>query len=69
MGYIPQNARLTPRPETMASWGAIPGSERPFQRRLMEVFAGFTEHVDTQQITRVVDAFGSALLGKLVVFA
>jgi arylsulfatase len=48
MGYIPQNARLTPRPETMASWGAIPGSERPFQRRLMEVFAGFTEHVDTQ---------------------
>jgi arylsulfatase len=54
MGYIPQNARLTPRPETMASWDSIPGSERPFQRRLMEVFAGFTEHVDTQ-IGRLVD--------------
>ena len=32
----------------MASWDSIPESERPFQRRLMEVFAGFTEHVDVQ---------------------
>ena len=32
----------------MAAWDSIPESERPFQRRLMEVFAGFVEHVDAQ---------------------
>ena len=30
----------------MASWDSIPEAEKPFQRRLMEVFAGFTEHAD-----------------------
>jgi arylsulfatase len=45
-GWIPQNAQLTPRPASMASWESIPESEKPFQRRLMEVFAGFTEHAD-----------------------
>ncbi len=45
-GWIPQNAQLTPRPVSMASWESIPESEKPFQRRLMEVFAGFTEHAD-----------------------
>ena len=54
MGYIPQNAQLTPRPETMAAWDSIPESEKPFQRRLMEVFAGFTEHVDAQ-VGRILD--------------
>jgi len=32
----------------MAGWADIPDSEKPFQRRLMEVFAGFVEHVDVQ---------------------
>ena len=45
-GWIPQNAELTPRPASMASWDLIPEEEKPFQRRLMEVFAGFTEHAD-----------------------
>jgi arylsulfatase A-like enzyme len=45
-GWIPQNTQLTPRPATMASWDSIPEDEKPFQRRLMEVFAGFTEHAD-----------------------
>jgi len=45
-GWIPQNAQLTPRAESMASWASIPDAEKPFQRRLMEVFAGFTEHAD-----------------------
>jgi arylsulfatase len=60
MGYIPQNAQLTPRPETLPSWDSIPESERPFQRRLMEVFAGFTEHVDAQvgRIVYEVDRLG-----------
>ena len=46
MGWIPQNAQLTPRAATMASWDSIPESEKPFQRRLMEIFAGFAEHAD-----------------------
>jgi arylsulfatase len=45
-GWIPQNAQLTPRPASMASWDSIPEAEKPFQRRLMEVYAGFTEHAD-----------------------
>jgi arylsulfatase len=53
-GWIPQNAQLTPRPESMASWDSIPENEKPFQRRLMEVFAGFTEHAD-YNAGRVID--------------
>ncbi len=45
-GWIPQDAQLTPRAASMDAWESIPEDERPFQRRLMEVFAGFTEHVD-----------------------
>lgn len=54
MGWIPQNAQLTPRPATLASWDSIPDNEKPFQRRLMEVAAGFGEHVDVQA-GRIVD--------------
>ncbi|MBS0206146.1 MAG: arylsulfatase [Planctomycetes bacterium] len=53
-GWIPQNAQLTPRPETLAAWDSIPEDEKPFQRRLMEVAAGYAEHVD-HYIGRVVD--------------
>ena len=54
IGWIPSDAQLTPRPATLASWESIPDDEKPFQRRLMELFAGFTEHVDAQ-IGRIVD--------------
>ena len=53
-GWIPQDTKETPRPDNLASWDSIPESEKPFQRRLMEVYAGFTEHVDAQ-VGRVVD--------------
>jgi len=53
-GWIPANAQLTPRPETMQSWESIPEDEKPFQRRLMEVAAGFAEHVDVQ-VGRIID--------------
>ena len=48
LGWIPSDTRLTPRPATLAAWDSIPDDEKPFQLRLMEVFAGFTEHADTQ---------------------
>lgn len=48
LGWIPPNTQLTPRPATLPAWEDIPEHEKPFQRRLMEVFAGMTEHADTQ---------------------
>jgi arylsulfatase len=45
-GWIPRDAKLTPRAATMASWESIPEEEKPFQRRLMEIWAGFAEHAD-----------------------
>lgn len=53
-GWIPEDAVLTPRADTMQAWDEIPEEERPFQRRLMEVFAGFLEHVDAQ-VGRLLD--------------
>jgi arylsulfatase A-like enzyme len=54
MGWIPPDAELTPRDSRMPAWDDIPESERPFQWRLMEVAAGFAEHVDVQ-VGRLVD--------------
>lgn len=48
MGIIPKDTNLTSRDETMASWESIPEDQRPFQRRLMEIYAGFVEHTDVQ---------------------
>lgn len=48
LGIIPKETVLTPRDETMASWDSIPESQRAFQLRLMEIFAGFVEHTDRQ---------------------
>ena len=53
-GWIPADTELTPRADTLASWDSIPEDEKPFQRRLMEVCAGFAEHVD-HQIGRLLD--------------
>jgi arylsulfatase A-like enzyme len=53
-GWIPQNAQLTPRPPSMASWESIPENEKSFQRRLMEIWAGFVEHAD-YNAGRVID--------------
>ena len=47
-GWNPESAKLTPRPDNLASWESIPEDEKPFQRRLMEVFAGFVGHTDVQ---------------------
>jgi len=63
LGWIPQNAKLTPRPATLTSWDSIPEDEKAFQRRLMEVFAGFTEHVDAQ-VGRIVDEIDQLGYGR-----
>jgi arylsulfatase len=53
-GWIPADCELTDRPPSLASWDSIPDDEKPFQRRLMEVAAGFAEHVDVQ-VGRLID--------------
>lgn len=47
-GWIPPEAELTDRDPTMTAWDDIPEDEKPFQRRLMEVAAGYAEHCDVQ---------------------
>ncbi|WP_396909474.1 sulfatase-like hydrolase/transferase, partial [Mycolicibacterium sp.] len=57
-GWIPQDCTLTERDETLAGWDDIPEDEKPFQRRLMEVAAGYGEHVDVQ-VGRIADELES----------
>ena len=54
MGVIPAGTELTARDETMTAWADIPEDQRAFQRRGMEIFAGFVEHTDAQ-VGRLVD--------------
>jgi arylsulfatase len=54
VGWIPQDAELTDRDPTLAGWDDIPEDEKPFQRRLMEVAAGYAEHCDVQ-VGRLLD--------------
>lgn len=54
MGIIPANAKLTDINPSMQKWKDIPKNQREFQIRLMEVFAGFLEHTDTQY-GRIID--------------
>ncbi len=54
LGWIPANTKLTPRAASMPAWDSIPAAQRPFQLRLMEIYAGFVEHVDAQ-VGKVID--------------
>lgn len=54
LGWIPEDAELTPRHETMQAWDDVPQEERAFQTRLMEVAAGFAEFTDVQ-VGRLLD--------------
>jgi arylsulfatase len=54
LGWIPENAKLTPRPATLPAWNSLSPQEQKFQARLMEVYAGFLEYADTEA-GRVVD--------------
>ena len=66
-GWIPPDCELTPRDERMKAWDDIPEDERPFQRRLMEVAAGFAEHCDVQ-VGRIVDELDRLGYGENTLF-
>ena len=53
-GWIPRGRGADARDDRLAAWDDIPEDEKPFQRRLMEIAAGFAEHADVQA-GRVVD--------------
>ncbi|MET4431627.1 arylsulfatase A-like enzyme [Mycolicibacterium sp. 624] len=59
-GWIPPDCLLTERDGTLPAWEDIPEDEKPFQRRLMEVAAGYAEHVDVQvgRLTDELEALG-----------
>ena len=54
LGVIPQDARLTPRPDELPAWDSLSADEKRLYARMMEVFAGFTAHTD-YEIGRVID--------------
>lgn len=53
-GVIPEDSRLTPRPDEIPAWDSLSDEERTVATRLMEVYAGFLEHTDVQ-VGRLVD--------------
>jgi len=68
MGWIPDNAVLNPYPESMQKWKDIPESQREFQIRLMEIFAGFLEHTDFQYGKVVDELEQQGLLENTIIF-
>ncbi|WP_152049309.1 arylsulfatase [Tautonia marina] len=59
LGVVPQDAKLTPRPDSLPAWDALPENERKVYARMMEVFAAFTAHAD-HEVGRIVDAIEQA---------
>jgi len=55
LGIIPENTKLTPRPDSIPSWNSRSADEKKVYTRMQEVFAGFLEHVD-EQVGKIVDA-------------
>ncbi|TWU30281.1 arylsulfatase [Bythopirellula polymerisocia] len=55
LGVVPEDAKLTPRPESLPAWDSLPEEERKVYARMMEVFAAFTAHTD-HEAGRIIDA-------------
>jgi arylsulfatase A-like enzyme len=55
LGIVPQHTELAPWAETLPQWQELGRDEQRAACALMELFAGFTEHMDAQ-VGRLVDA-------------
>ena len=55
IGVVPENTRLAPWPDVVPSWEQLSPNERRAASALMEVYAGFAEHMDAQ-VGRFVDS-------------
>ena len=55
LGVVPQNTKLTPRPESLPAWDSLNADQKRLYSRMMELFAGFGAHCD-YEMGRVLDA-------------
>ena len=55
LGVVPQNAKLTPRPDGLKAWDEWAADAKKLFERQMEVYAGYYEFID-DQIGRIIDA-------------
>ncbi len=62
LGVVPENTKLTPRPDSLPAWDSLPDNETKIYARMMEVFAAFTAHTD-HEVGRIVDAINE--MGEL----
>ncbi|WP_260115176.1 sulfatase-like hydrolase/transferase [Ornithinimicrobium sp. INDO-MA30-4] len=62
LGVVPEDAELTPRPESIPDWEGLDEDRHRLFSRMMEGYAGFATHTD-EQVGRVVDALED--LGEL----
>lgn len=54
LGLVPQDADLSARPASMPAWDTLDDDQKRLYERMMEVFAAYGAHVDTQ-VGRVLD--------------
>lgn len=68
LGWIPEDSKLNPLPESMQKWNDIPKSQREFQTRLMEIYSGFLEHTDVQYGKIVDELEQQGMLDNTLIF-
>ncbi|WP_454621796.1 arylsulfatase [Bradyrhizobium cenepequi] len=68
LGVVPQDARLTTRPESIPAWDSLSADDKRVAARLMEAYAGYAEHTDAQ-VARLIDALrGLGVLDNTLLF-
>jgi hypothetical protein len=55
LGVVPQDTKLTPRPESLPAWDSLNADQKRLYARMMEIFAGFGAQID-YEMGRVIDA-------------
>ena len=55
LGIVPEDTRLSERPELFPAWDTLSAAEKKLYARQMEVFAGFSENADWN-VGRLIDA-------------
>lgn len=55
IGVIPENAALTPRPDSLPAWSTLSGDQRRLYSRFMEAYAASLSYAD-YQIGRVIES-------------
>ena len=58
LGVIPQDAQLTPRPESLPAWDSLNADQKKLYSRMMEIFAAYGAQAD-YEVGRVLDYVAS----------